>query len=141
MQMISCINQLLRFRGQCNCAARTMPNIEDEIALTIGAVAHESASGCRRRMNPDCRHINTITTQTLNIEFSEIITTNSADYSAWLPQFRDLINKDRWRTGRKRTDQRNSTHEAIALFESHNFHHDLADGNDFLHIGTIQIRK
>src|SRR4051812_49292485 len=99
------VDGCLRLIAPCEAAVGAVGDIEDEVPLAIGAIAHEGATGHGVWVDIHGGDIDAIATQALEVEVAEIVIAYAGHDGAGLPEVRHLINEDRRGTRRIRAEQ------------------------------------
>src|SRR5262249_25457345 len=132
--MVGIVYECFRLWRIADQAASTMLDVEDEVSLTIGAIADESTSGDCFRRELDGRDVDAVSAQAFDVQCTEIIAADAADDAARLTKLCNLIDEDCRCTRRKRADQIHNGSEAVASLFGHDFHQPLADRDDLFRL-------
>jgi hypothetical protein len=108
--------------------------VVDEVALTVVTVAHEGSSRRLIRIDLHRADVDAVVPQPLDRQQPEVIVTDAADDPAELIQLRYLVDEDRGRAARKRTDQHHRLAEAVTDGFRHYLNENLAQSDDLLQL-------
>src|SRR3954469_5716796 len=113
--------------GPAQATIGALRNVEDELSLSVMAVANEGTPGDGVRVNRDAGHIDAVTSQTLEVQVPEIIVSDAGNKRTGPTQMRDLINEDRRGTGRIRSHQLDRLTETVARGHGHDLNEHFAN--------------
>ena len=134
MQVVGALDQCVGRRGRGDRPAGAVPDVVDEVARAVGAIADEGAAGRAIRIDGDGRDVRPVAPQPLDVEAAEVVVADAADQAAGLAELGHLIDEDGGRSRGERADERDRLEKAVADFSGHDLDQDLADGNDLLHV-------